>query len=671
MEVLEYKDQLKSILQAGYTYVSSISPADWCEENVIMGKPFPGPYRYSKTPYAKEIINCLAADHPAHTIVVMKGAQIGLSSGFIMPGLGWIIKNNPGNTYLSVGAPELVAPAMEKLDLMIDGAGLRQLIKPQTQRVKNNKTGDTNFKKEFPGGYIALGSANNHKNLRQVDLQFVFLDDFEAVKQSTAQSGDTLSMVKTRQASYLGKRKLALVSTPELKQTSNIEPAYLLGDQRKFLVPCPCCGVFIELLWSYEHPETKEMVGVTYQLDNDNKLIDDSVGYICQECFGFFDDRDKDVLLNKGYWKATAVPSEPGYVSFQISSLYAPHGMNDWKHYVKEYLIACPVEQPRDEKKYQTFINVCLGLTYEMEAETLSANKLSRNTRDYEIGIIPEKQSMADGNGRIVLLTCACDLNGTLEDARLDYEVLAWSETMSTYSVTHGSIGTFIPNQSAARKQKDDREKWTYEHNKPNSVWGPFQTVLDTIWEVDTSRQMKIFSTGVDTGHREKEAFEFIDKTNSIVYGLKGDKDEKYLPFSLDARTFKKAKARPNLFLVLGGKIKDDLSKYVKLKWDPINDEEQPAGFCNYPQPGGGKYTYNSYFSHYEAEQRKIESKNGNDISARWEKKNTTAQNHLWDCRVYNMVTKDILLASIFEDLKIKNAVWSDFVSLSLGAAAK
>lgn len=665
---MEYKIQLEEILKAGYTFVSDIKPSDWTEQNMIMQKPFPGVFKYSKTPYAVEIINRISNDDSAHTVALMKGAQIGMSAGVIIPGICWIIKNNPGNTYLSVGAPDLIEKAMEKLDLAIDCTGLRTLIKPQTFRAKNNKTGDTNSKKEFPNGYVSIGSANNHKNLRQVDLQFVFLDDFEAVKKSSDQSGDTLSMVKQRQASYYGKSKLFLISTPELKDKSNIEPAYMLGDQRKFMVPCPCCGTFIDLRWAYEDEETKQMVGVYWELNESQELIPESVGYKCQECKQFFDDKNKHELLNSGYWKPTAKPVSEGYFSYHISALYAPIGMFDWLYYVKEYLLAVPPNGQRDEPKYKTFVNVCLGLTYEMETEKLNANKIQRNTRNYEVGTIPEKQSITDGNGKIILLTCACDLNGRPDDARLDYEVLAWSESGSTYSITHGSIGTFIPNQSAQTKAKDDRIKWTYEHNKHNSVWNEFKNVLDNVWLVDTGRKMKIFASGVDTGYQEKEAFEFIDGVNLTMFGLKGDKEDKYLPFTLDAKSFKKGNARPNLFLVLGGKIKDDLSKNMNLKWDSVNDESQPVGFCNFPEPSKGLYTYNNFFSHYESEQRKIEMKDGNSVSARWVKISPTAQNHLWDCRVYNVVVRDILMSKVFEELKIKNGVWQDFVGILIGA---
>lgn len=668
-----YKNQLNEILKSGLTYVSDIMPSAWTEAKVIMPKPFPGAFRYAKTPYAREIIDRLSQTDPAHTVALMKGAQIGMSSGVIMPGIGWIIENNPGNTYLSVGAPELVSKAMGKVDGIIDSTGLRRLIKPQAQRVKNQKTGDTNNAKEFPGGVFYIGSANNHKNLRQEDIQFVFLDDFEAVKKSSKQSGDTLSLVKTRQISYHGKSKLFLISTPELKEHSNIEPAYLLGDQRKFMVPCPCCGERIEIKWSHEDKDTKEMVGIVWELDENNKLVKGSVRYKCQLCFECFDDKEKDIWLNDGKWVATAVASVEGYYSYHISSLYAPIGMADWEYWVGEFLQAQPPEGEVDEEKLQTFYNVCLGMTYEVKAEKMSSKRLQGNTRDYQIGIVPEAQSIRDGNGRIIMLTCACDLNGTLEDARLDYEVLAWSETGSTYSVTHGSIGSFIPNQTKAQKEKDTRSRWTYEHDRENSVWNEFKDILAKPWSFDEEegkKKMRIFATGVDTGHCEKEAFQFIDKytqKGAIIFGLKGDKETKYLPFTLDAKWFKPGVARRNLYMVLGGVIKDALSKQMKLKWDQNKDEAQPAGFCNFPEPSAGLYTYKNFFSHYESEERKIEKNTKNELSARWEKITATAQNHLWDCRVYNMVTADIAVKNMLNEMGIKNGVWSDFVSVALG----
>ena len=43
-----------------------------------------------------------------------------------------------------------------------------------------------------------------------------------------------------------------------------------------------------------------------------------------------------------------------------------------------------------------------------------------------------------DGNGAIVFVTLGADMNGKPDDARLDYEIVAWSESGASYSINHG-----------------------------------------------------------------------------------------------------------------------------------------------------------------------------------------------------------------------------------------
>lgn len=656
------------IVQSGVTFISDVRPSTWTEQNMIMGKPFPGPFRYDRTPYTREIVDCLAPDHPAHTIVGMKGGQIGFSSGVIIPGICWIIKNSPGNTYLSVGAPDLIEKAMTKLDMGIDSTGIRDLIKPQVQRKRNNKTGDTNFKKEFPNGYVSIGSANNHKNIRQDDYQYVFLDDLEAIKKSSKQSGDTIDLIKQRLASYYGKSKLFLISTPEVKSASNIEPAYLLGDQRKYLVPCPHCKEPIELRWSTPSLKDENKLAGIYWEHLENGQVDvASVGYICQCCGGFFDDKNKHELLNAGFWKPTAIPSSEGYFSYHISSLYAPIGMYDWAYYVNQYVIANPKGQPRIEEKHKTFMNMCLGETYEEVTEDVKVADLQqKNIRSYTIGTLPEKMSEKDGNGKIVALICTADMNGSLDDARLDYEVVGWTESGATYSVTQGSIGTFVAGESG-RRNKEDRSHWTYQANKTNSVWPEFKKILGQQFATDTGRQMRIMLTGLDTGHCKKEAYEFIDGCNFPVVGLKGEKEMQFIKFGVVVPNFKIGKERSNLWLLQVNQIKDQLANLMRLKWDEGNDDSQPAGFLNFPQPGDGKYSFKDYFSHFESEHRVIERKDGEGVASRWMKKKTNSQNHFWDCKVYQIGTRDILLYKFFKELNIKEYNWNDFCDIMLG----
>lgn len=658
-ETIDYEPQLLDILESSIYQFSDIKPSLWYEENMVMpsGSAFPGPFRFKLTPYWREPLDCMAKDHPAKIIAIMKGAQTGCSTSVLTPAVGYTISQNPGNILFLTGHADLSEEAVVKLDYMIDNCGLRPLIRPSILRAKNSRTGDTNKSKEYPGGTLVAGSAGNEKLLRQRDIMVCIADDIDAAKTSSKSAGNTRSMIEQRLAAYYHKMKLYYVSTPELKESSNIEPAFLLGDQRYYHVPCPCCGEFIKLEWSVplENSEN-EMAGISYKLDEHSKLIPESVGYICQKCGSFFDDSVKMDILTHGKWIPTAKPSKEGYYSYHLSSLYAPHGMYDWKYYVEKYLEANPPDQPQKVEEMKAFTNLVLGLTWEDTGEVLNANELQKNIRNYECETIPESLSLKDGNGRIVLLTCAADLNGKIEDARLDYEVTAWSETGSSYSITHGSIGTFIPNEGN-KKNKEDREKWTYEHNKPNSVWRLFDELLGTIYNTDTGRRLKIYITGLDTGYCELEAFTYIDKSNYAIVGLKGDKVDKFVRKDIDLPNFKVGASRNNLFILRVNQLKDDLAYLMKLKWDIKSGDDQPAGFINYPVPDGDKYQYRTYFQHFEAEVKKVD-KDGNFV---WQKKNSIVQNHLFDCRIYNMAIKEILVFLWGKEKKNRAYDWLDF----------
>jgi len=220
-----------------------------------------------------------------------------------------------------VGHEDLVKDAGNKVDRLINDTGIRHLIKSSAARSRNVKSGDTDNRKDFAGGYLKMGVAN-HKALRNISMKFGFIDDFESMRSDSKQSGSTAELVEQRFASFGDSMKLFYISTPEKKEGSNIHGVYLKGDQRKYHIPCPCCNELIVIYWEVQselHDQKK--AGITWQLDEAGELIEDSVGYICQKCDEFFTDENKSQwLLEEGFggrakWLPTAKASEPGYGS--------------------------------------------------------------------------------------------------------------------------------------------------------------------------------------------------------------------------------------------------------------------------------------------------------------------------------------------------------------------
>jgi len=61
-----------------------LTVSEWAERYRMLGSRAsaePGPWRTSRTPYLKDVMDALSALHPARRVVFMKGAQVGHAAG--------------------------------------------------------------------------------------------------------------------------------------------------------------------------------------------------------------------------------------------------------------------------------------------------------------------------------------------------------------------------------------------------------------------------------------------------------------------------------------------------------------------------------------------------------------------------------------------------------------
>ena len=257
-------------------------------------------------------------------------------------------------------------------------------------------------------------------------------------------AGDFMGLVEPRSKSYGDERKLLFGSTPEIKQTSNIEPLYLMGDQQKYMIPCLCCGELIDLVWQKDVDDGK--AGIHFDRDKIGKFIEGTAEYVCQKCGGTFKESHKWDMYDETYeayknnqhlicdWEPTSTPESHFHESYHISSLYAPFGFYSWQDMARKWCNSHPKGGAVKKSKLQTFVNQELGETWTDYGIEVKVNQLLKNTRNYDIDIVPNALSIQDGNGKIVLVTCSVDLNGKEDDARLDYEIVGWSQSGSSYS---------------------------------------------------------------------------------------------------------------------------------------------------------------------------------------------------------------------------------------------
>lgn len=666
---LTKSDRLRKILDACKFELSTLEPSEWAELRMrITSGNKQGKLSYDITPYWRKVVDALSPYSGFPEVCVMGSAQIGKTKAVIEAILCYYISEHPCNIGFLTGHTDLSEESMIELDMAIRNSDIHHLIASQSPRVRNSRTGDTNSMKEYAGGKLISGSASNHKLLRQRNWRLTIADDLEASPKDSKKSGDTVSLIRLRSNSYGKNKKILWCSTPELEESSLIVPLYESGDQNRYHVPCQCCGELITLEWEVLVND-RDKAGIVWKEDeHTGLLVRGSVEYVCQKCGGAFKENNKHEFLNAGDWIATNPNrSNPDMTSFHISGLYAGVGFDSWDVLVREYLEANPSKGgKKDEGKHKTFMNLRLGLPYKSEQTELKSTSIMSNTRSYLPYIIPEEQSIKDGNGRIVLLTCGADLNGkmkgyhnfTFDDVRLDWEIVAHAESGSIYSVAHGSIGTF----QRGIVEDDERIKWTAQYGEPYCIWDEFDALISQSFEIDNGSRMKIYQTGVDTGAYNLHVYAYLDRTLNNVVGLRGSREDKYIRNDTNVKLFSVGQKRKDEYFLQVGYLKDDISQRMSLTWNRKN--YQPSGFMNFPQPTSGMYLFDNYFDHFQSEVRKLQD----DGSNRWEKKNAHVQNHLWDCHVYNMAIREIEVYNCGEELKRKKVIersykftWGDY----------
>lgn len=667
---------IKEIQESIYDYDPiRLEPSEWIEKTVFLTSAeskYAGFFSYDRSPYSREIVDALSPSSDVEMVAVMKCVQSGFTAGVIVPTIAYTISQDPCNVIFVSGSDQLVKDTIrDRLDPVIQNSGnLKELIRPNSMKKSNQRTGDTDVKKEFLGGGLTCLTYRPSK-LRQYSAKKILADEFDDAPRTNITEGSIRSLLEGRTVSFGDSKKLCYISSPTTKGISNIEEVYEMGDKRKWNWCCPHCDTYIPILWRVER-EDGSYAGIKWQLNEDDELIEDSVHYECQNCSGRIEYREKTKLNMSGKWVPTAKPIRPQYRSYQFNALCIPAGFDSWITIVYQWIKACPKNQPVDIGLLKSFTNTRLGELWEDRGTSPRVNELMSNIGQYEVGKVPDVTCENDGNGKIALLSLSCDLGGIMdsvnknEDVRLDWELLAHTSNGQTYSINHGSIGTF--KRSKWRNQKDkekdsDRKRFTFKEGVPDSVWPIFKDIMYNSLQGESGLYYDIDITIVDTGHFTKLAYNFIQGIKDRkIYGIKGDTVDSYRKTDKNTPIISHSRENKGLLYILDvNLLKDKLASDMALISG--TDGTQPNGFMNFPQPSNGKYNLNNYFSHYESEHRVPLLKNDVEVGFTWKKKRE--DNHFFDCRIYGMAAREIFIA----DLKLyesgnKDLSWDRYCDL-------
>lgn len=424
----------------------------------------PGPWRTDRTPYLRGVMDALSVASPYERVVFMKGAQLGGTEAGLN-WLGYIIQNAPGIAMMVQPSLDMVRRnTAVRIDPMIEATpALRELVAAP----RSKDTGNSLFRKSFPGGQLVMTGANSAIGLRSTPVRYLFLDEVDGYPADANNEGDPVALAVQRTATFRGRRKVYLVSTPTLKHHSRIEAAYLESDQRKFFVPCLHCGDMAPITWArINWPEGQRR----------------EAGLVCEACGAVMREYDKTRLLERGAWQATAA-GDGRTAGFHLSALYSP--WETWAEIALEH-----GQVYRDPPRLQVWTNTKLAESWEdMAGEAVEPDPLMARRETWNL--LPEG---------ITILTAGVDVQGD----RIEVQVIGWGRDEESWSV-------------------DYRVIWG-DPSGPR-LWHDLDAYLQTTWHCSGNRaDMAIRASCIDTGgHHTKMAYEFCrTRLARRIWAIKG-----------------------------------------------------------------------------------------------------------------------------------------------------
>lgn len=432
--------------QDGLAPEPALLVSDWADAHRLLGSRAaaePGPWRTSRTPYLRAIMDALSPAHPARRVVFMKGAQVGgteCGNNWI----GYVIHHAPGPMLAVQPTTELAKRfSDQRIDpLLEETPALRARVAPARARDSGNRQ----LSKEFPGGQLVMTGANSAVGLRSMSARFLFLDEVDAYPWDVEGEGDPVALAEARARTFGWRRKTLMVSTPTIAGLSRIEREFLATDQRRFLVPCPHCAAlqalrFERLVWDKGAPDT--------------------VRYHCEECERPIGEQHKTAMLAGGEWRPTAVSPDPHAIGFHLSALYSPVGWFGWAQLARDWEAA-----QGDERALKTFRNTVLGETWQERGDAPDWQRLYDRRESWPVGGVPMEG---------LFLTAGVDV----QRDRLEASVWAWGA---------------------------DRQSWLVEHRvldgAPHlpAVWAALRGMLGERWRHASGHLLPIAIAAIDSG---------------------------------------------------------------------------------------------------------------------------------------------------------------------------
>jgi phage terminase large subunit GpA-like protein len=516
-------------------------------------------------------MDCLSAHEPYKKVVIMKGAQVGMTEvGANL--IGYVMHIAPAPIMMVQPTEEMVKKLSKgRIDTLIDAS---PELKERVSAKKSRDGDNTITQKNFVGGTLYLAGANSAVGLRSVPVRYLVLDEVDAYPLDLDGEGSPIDLAIARTRTFPNK-KIFIISTPTVSGMSAIEREFLETDQNYYHVPCPHCGglqrlVFGQLKWEDGKPETAK--------------------YCCVHCGELIEERYKGEMLKGGVW-VPEVPERTNYetIGFHLNSLYSPYGWQYWREIVDDFL-----KSKNDQSKLKTFVNTTLGETWAERGEAPPYKNLYNRRESYRLNEITKE---------VCFLTAGVDV----QRDRVELEIVGWCADKRSYSIDY----RVLEGDTAG-----------------TAVWNKLAEIVAERWTRNDGMEFPIRLMAVDTGYNTSHVYAFCRRFDaSRVVPIKGQDNLGMAvspPKTVDVTKAGKRVGKLRQWNIGVSFLKSEL--YAALRLERDTDGNPPPGYCHFPE-------YDEhYFRGLTAEEQVKKIVRGYPRYV-WQK--VYERNEPLDCRVY------------------------------------
>ena len=440
-----------------------LSISEWADKYRFLSveaSPEPGKWFTARAEYQRQMMDAIKS---SERVVIMTAAQVGKSE-LLLNTLGYFIHYDPCPILMLQPTIQMAEDfSKDRLAPMIRDT---PVLAERVADPKSRTSGNTLLHKNFMGGHVTLVGTNSPASLASRPIRILLCDEVDRYPDSSGDEGDPLTLAIKRTSNFWN-RRIVMVSTPNMKQTSRIEPAFLLSTQEEWCVPCPKCGKYQPYAWAR----------ILYQDKTEPVMRCDFCGQEFSE---------SEWKAGNGKWVAGA---ESNIRGFHLNAFASP--WVSWREIADGYTEAYAV----GEEMVKAWTNTVLGETYELSEGVIEVETINSNCEEYP--------RLHDGSqavpNDVLLLTCGVDV----QDDRLELEVVGWGFGNQTWGIEYKII---------------------YGNPGGLDVWKDLDVFLAKPFRKITGEQLLIACTCIDSaGHNTDSVYKFTKaRTRRRIFPIVG-----------------------------------------------------------------------------------------------------------------------------------------------------